>query len=292
MTSSDGNVRTVSARLRSGHHGLTRKKGPSQVRRIGGVNGLLAPEDKRVLQPPCPPMRTLGRQRNHSDPIPSSVATTARRGSAVHKVRRPTSADASRCTSTQPTPRPWSRRTRTKVTTSAMRHLRRLMHLRVVRQQRPAAALVANQQLAVDERVAAHFVSAEEILEGAGHVGRAVGEETNPDRRVHQHHHATERLAARGGSCAAPGDGSRARGSLPRSARSRSVRRMTHERFEAETNRIGVGRGAARRPGLAQQLGRRCGGSSSYSRICHRCMAVVAIQRVERPGPTCRRGAQ
>ena len=51
--------------------------------------------------------------------IRSSCASVASRGSAVHNFKRPTSADASRCASIQPTPRPCSRRSRTNSTTSA-----------------------------------------------------------------------------------------------------------------------------------------------------------------------------
>ena len=54
----------------------------------------------------------------HSYAIPSSFARVASRGSAVHNFRRPTSADASRCASIQPTPRPCRRRSRTNATTS------------------------------------------------------------------------------------------------------------------------------------------------------------------------------
>jgi hypothetical protein len=40
--------------------------------------------------------------------MPSSFASIATRGSAVHTFRRPTSADANRWASIQPIPRPYS----------------------------------------------------------------------------------------------------------------------------------------------------------------------------------------
>jgi hypothetical protein len=59
--------------------------------------------------------------KRQSDPYatPSSVATVASGESTVHNLTRPTRADASRCASIQPIPRPFSLRSRTKATTSA-----------------------------------------------------------------------------------------------------------------------------------------------------------------------------
>ncbi len=57
--------------------------------------------------------------RVHILPIPTSLATAASRASAVQSDERHTSADARRCASTQPMPRPWSSRCWMNSTTSA-----------------------------------------------------------------------------------------------------------------------------------------------------------------------------
>src|SRR5687767_345766 len=73
------------------------------------------------------------------------------------------------------------------------RHHWCLMHLLVVSQQWPAAALVADEKFAVDEVVTTHFVTSQEGIQFGG-VRRAVGEESDPDRGIDQDHYATERF--------------------------------------------------------------------------------------------------
>ena len=81
-----------------------------------------------------------------------------------------------------------------------------------------AAAQVADEELAQDEVVPADLASLQQRIEPA-RVWRTIGQEANPDRRVDEHHQAAECVVA-------PAPRRRrtsvARGSFPRSARSRS----------------------------------------------------------------------
>jgi hypothetical protein len=90
------------------------------------------------------------------------VANVANRGSVVQSLRRPTRAEARRCASIQPTPRPCSPPTRTNSYDISVRHDRCLVHSLVVGQELFATALVADEELAEDEVVAAHFVTTQE----------------------------------------------------------------------------------------------------------------------------------
>lgn len=67
----------------------------------------------------------------------------------------------------------------------SVRHAGCLMHSLVVGQQLLATALVADNQLAEDEVVTAHFVTTQEPVQFTG-VWRSIGQEPNPDRRVNQ----------------------------------------------------------------------------------------------------------
>ena len=70
-----------------------------------------------------------------------------------------------------------------------MRHDRCLVHSLVVGQQLCATALVADEEFAEDEVVAAHFVTTQEPVQFTG-VWRSIGQEPDPDRRVNQDDHA------------------------------------------------------------------------------------------------------
>src|SRR5256885_13746643 len=100
-----------------------------------------------------------------------------------------------------------------------MTHDWRLVHAFVVSQQRLASALVANEELTVDEVVTTHFIASQEPLEGDS-IWCSVRQESDPDGRVDQNAHAAgcrpeeDRSRRRGIS--------RACGSDPRRARRRS----------------------------------------------------------------------
>jgi len=76
-----------------------------------------------------------------------------------------------------------------KVYDIAVRHDRCLVHSLVVGQQLFATTRVADEELAEDEVVAAHFVTTQEPVQFTG-VWRSIGQEPNPDRRVNQDDHA------------------------------------------------------------------------------------------------------
>ena len=76
-----------------------------------------------------------------------------------------------------------------KVYDIAVRHDRCLVHSLVVGQQLFATTRVADEELAEDEVVAAHFVTTQEPVK-FGRIRRSIGEEANPDRRVNQDDHA------------------------------------------------------------------------------------------------------
>src|SRR5262245_42252566 len=94
-----------------------------------------------------------------------------------------------------------------------------VIHALVLGQQRLAPALVANEELTVDEIVAAHFIAAEKLVQPS-RVWCSVREEPNPYGRVDQDAHAAECRAEE--DCSRRRRISRARGSDPRSARRRS----------------------------------------------------------------------
>src|SRR5262245_56419102 len=101
-----------------------------------------------------------------------------------------------------------------------MRNNRNLLHACVVREQARATALVTDEKLAEDEVVACDFALQEQPIELTC-VGGAIGQESNPDRRVDEDHH--------GAGCFPVAVDARRRptslacGSLPRSARIRSL---------------------------------------------------------------------
>jgi len=69
-----------------------------------------------------------------------------------------------------------------------MGHHWRLVHSLVVGQQLSAATLIADEQLAEDEVVAAHLVTTQKAVQ-FGRVRRSIGKETNPYRSVNQDDH-------------------------------------------------------------------------------------------------------
>jgi hypothetical protein len=71
----------------------------------------------------------------------------------------------------------------------SVRHDGRLVHSLVVGQELFATAFVADEELAEDEVVAAHFVTTQEPVQYTG-VWRSIGQEPNPDRGVNQDDHA------------------------------------------------------------------------------------------------------
>ena len=100
-----------------------------------------------------------------------------------------------------------------------VRHNRCLVHLLVVCQQLLASTLIPYKEFAVYEVVAADFVAAQEPVQ-LSRIRRSIGQETNPHGGVNQDDHAAECLTADAGSRRRRL--SRARGSDPRRARSRS----------------------------------------------------------------------
>jgi hypothetical protein len=100
----------------------------------------------------------------------------------------------------------------------AVRDHGHLMYPLVGGQELPAASSVANEEFSIDQLVPHHLIETEEPVQ-LGRKGRPVGKEPNPHGRVHQNHQAFLRLGA--GLSRRLGT-SRARGSLPRRARSRS----------------------------------------------------------------------
>lgn len=71
----------------------------------------------------------------------------------------------------------------------SVRHDGCLVHSLVVGQELFATALVADEELAEDEVVAAHFVTTQEPVHFTGE-WRSIGQEPNPDRSVNQDDHA------------------------------------------------------------------------------------------------------
>ena len=71
----------------------------------------------------------------------------------------------------------------------SVRHDGCLVHSLVVGQQLFATTLVADEELAEDEVVAAHFVTTQEPVQ-FGRIRRSIGQEANPDRSVDQDDHA------------------------------------------------------------------------------------------------------
>lgn len=61
----------------------------------------------------------------------------------------------------------------------------RLTHQRVVCPQRRTPSLVAHQEFAKDEGMAAHFSSAQQLVEPV-RVGRSIGQEPNPDGGINE----------------------------------------------------------------------------------------------------------
>ena len=101
----------------------------------------------------------------------------------------------------------------------AMRYRRHLVYQEVVSEELLVTTLIADEELAKHEVMAAHFSTAQKSIEFAG-VRRSIRDEPNPDRRVDKDHQAAEHFfvapaARRRGT-------SVAFGAFPRSARSRS----------------------------------------------------------------------
>ena len=96
---------------------------------------------------------------------------------------------------------------------------RRLVHLRIIGQQLLAATLITDEEFAVHEIMATHFVTAQEAVELDG-VRWSIRKETDPDRSIDQDDHAAEGFA--GDARSRRRGVARARGSDPRSALSRS----------------------------------------------------------------------
>ena len=72
-----------------------------------------------------------------------------------------------------------------------MSHNRRVVHSLVACQKLLASALVADEELAVDELVAGHFVLTQQVIQGT-RVWRFVGQEADPDGGVNQDAHVAE----------------------------------------------------------------------------------------------------
>ena len=70
----------------------------------------------------------------------------------------------------------------------SMRHHGRLVHSRVVGKQLSATTLIADEQFAEDEVVAAHLVTTQKPVQFS-RVRRSIGKETNPYRSVNQDDH-------------------------------------------------------------------------------------------------------
>ena len=76
-----------------------------------------------------------------------------------------------------------------------MGHDWRLVHQEIVRKQLLTGALIPDEKLAEDEIMSVDLASRQQSLEFSG-VRCAIGQEGDPDRRVHQDHQATGCLAA------------------------------------------------------------------------------------------------
>src|SRR5918995_2532925 len=100
-----------------------------------------------------------------------------------------------------------------------MRDNRRLVHLSVIGQQLLAATFITDEEFAVHEIMATHFVTAQERVELGG-VRRSIRKEADPNRGIDQDDHAAECFAEEARSRRR--GVSRARGSDPRSALRRS----------------------------------------------------------------------